>query len=313
MSTIVTRTGKGAALTWAEADANFTNLNTDKAELASPTFTGTPAAPTAAVGTNTTQVATTAYTKAEIASDRPYSDTNPIMDSTAAQGSSPKVSRQDHVHPSDTTKVNKAGDTMTGALKNTASQIGTSATATNNFSLEPTTTGAMKLARGVAGATTSDIMTIDSNDIVTFPSGAYPGDNVPFMKVGLGGSTYLAMTIGSLTTVLFDSQPQDVLDCYDATTGRFTPKKAGWYNLHTCLWIGCNGVPTEMSMYLMRNGTNIAMASGPLYLNVFMNMSAFQYFNGTTDYATVGVKVSGSSSAYVNTDPAVHFSAFRIK
>lgn len=32
MSTIVTRTGKGSALTWAEADANFTNLNMDKVE-----------------------------------------------------------------------------------------------------------------------------------------------------------------------------------------------------------------------------------------------------------------------------------------
>jgi len=30
MSTIVTRTAKGSALTWTEADANFTNLNTDK-------------------------------------------------------------------------------------------------------------------------------------------------------------------------------------------------------------------------------------------------------------------------------------------
>ena len=35
-----------------------------KANLASPTFTGTPAAPTAAVGTNTTQVATTAFVHA---------------------------------------------------------------------------------------------------------------------------------------------------------------------------------------------------------------------------------------------------------
>jgi hypothetical protein len=32
-----------------------------KADLASPTFTGTPAAPTAAVSTSTTQVATTAF------------------------------------------------------------------------------------------------------------------------------------------------------------------------------------------------------------------------------------------------------------
>lgn len=34
MATIVTRSGKGGALTWAEADANFTNLNTDKIEAA---------------------------------------------------------------------------------------------------------------------------------------------------------------------------------------------------------------------------------------------------------------------------------------
>jgi len=32
MSTIVTRSGKGSALSWAEADANFTNLNNDKIE-----------------------------------------------------------------------------------------------------------------------------------------------------------------------------------------------------------------------------------------------------------------------------------------
>jgi hypothetical protein len=37
-----------------------------KADLASPTFTGTPAVPTATAGSNTTQVANTAYVKAEI-------------------------------------------------------------------------------------------------------------------------------------------------------------------------------------------------------------------------------------------------------
>jgi hypothetical protein len=38
----------------------------DKAPLASPTFTGTPAAPTAAAGTSTTQLATTAFVQGEI-------------------------------------------------------------------------------------------------------------------------------------------------------------------------------------------------------------------------------------------------------
>jgi hypothetical protein len=41
-------------------------VDNDKAPLASPTFTGTPAAPTAAANTNTTQIATTAFVQGEI-------------------------------------------------------------------------------------------------------------------------------------------------------------------------------------------------------------------------------------------------------
>ena len=52
-------------------DANFAATMTSalalKAPLASPTFTGTPSAPTAAGGTNTTQLATTAFVTAAIA------------------------------------------------------------------------------------------------------------------------------------------------------------------------------------------------------------------------------------------------------
>lgn len=40
-----------------------------KANLASPALTGTPTAPTAAAGTSTTQIATTAFVNAEISND----------------------------------------------------------------------------------------------------------------------------------------------------------------------------------------------------------------------------------------------------
>lgn len=40
MATIVTRAGKGSALTFAEGDANFTNLNNDKLEASGGTITG---------------------------------------------------------------------------------------------------------------------------------------------------------------------------------------------------------------------------------------------------------------------------------
>lgn len=53
------------------ANSAFTGVGTNlsnKADIASPTFTGTPAAPTAAADTNTTQLATTAFVLAQAAS-----------------------------------------------------------------------------------------------------------------------------------------------------------------------------------------------------------------------------------------------------
>ena len=50
-----------------EFEAIETSIGT-KADLASPTFTGTPAAPTAAAATNSTQIATTSFVQAQKAS-----------------------------------------------------------------------------------------------------------------------------------------------------------------------------------------------------------------------------------------------------
>lgn len=64
--------GASGAATWGNISGTLssqTDLQTAldaKAPLASPTFTGTPAAPTASTGTNTTQVATTAFVQQEI-------------------------------------------------------------------------------------------------------------------------------------------------------------------------------------------------------------------------------------------------------
>jgi len=53
-----------------EIDTEFNAISSaiaSKSDLASPTFTGTPAAPTATTGSNTTQLANTAYVKQELA------------------------------------------------------------------------------------------------------------------------------------------------------------------------------------------------------------------------------------------------------
>tara|TARA_B100001939_G_scaffold194618_1_gene167364 strand:+ start:1458 stop:2123 length:666 start_codon:yes stop_codon:yes gene_type:complete len=69
---------EGGALTSTQVDTSTL------ATLASPTFTGTPAAPTAAAGTNTTQIATTAYVQAE-----PFAKTNVAQSFTKGQRGTP--------------------------------------------------------------------------------------------------------------------------------------------------------------------------------------------------------------------------------
>lgn len=78
------------------ANAATARGNLAAAPLASPTFTGTPAAPTAAVDTNTTQLATTAMVLAQAASATPLPN-----NATAAVGTSTRFARADHVHAGD--------------------------------------------------------------------------------------------------------------------------------------------------------------------------------------------------------------------
>jgi hypothetical protein len=102
------------------SSATQTELNL-KANLASPTFTGIPAANTASVNTNTTQLATTAFVVAQASS------TNPLVDGTVAIGTSLRYSREDHVHPTDTTRAPLASPTFTGLVvtpAGSASQAG---------------------------------------------------------------------------------------------------------------------------------------------------------------------------------------------
>lgn len=82
-----------------------------QAPLASPTFTGTPAAPTAAVDTNTTQLATTAFVLAQAGA------ATPIVDAvTAVVGTSTRFARADHVHP----QRNIASGTATATTSGTS-------------------------------------------------------------------------------------------------------------------------------------------------------------------------------------------------
>jgi hypothetical protein len=139
----------GTSTRFARAD-HVHPTDTSRAALASPTFTGTPAAPTAAVDTNTTQVATTAFVLGQAAS------ATPLIDGAAAAGTSTRYARADHIHPTDTTRAALASPTFTGtpAAPTAAVDTNTTQVATTAFVLAQAAS-ATPLVDGTAAAGTS--------------------------------------------------------------------------------------------------------------------------------------------------------------
>jgi hypothetical protein len=108
------------------AAADFTTFNA-KAPTASPTFTGTPAAPTAVAGTNTTQIATTAFVttadnlKANLAS--PTFTGTPAAPTAVAGTNTTQLATTAFVTTADNLKANAASPTFTGDINSSTGNV----------------------------------------------------------------------------------------------------------------------------------------------------------------------------------------------
>lgn len=173
-----------------------------KAPLASPTLTGTPLAPTAAVDTNTTQIATTAYVIAQASA---AGDGTPAMDGTAARGTSTHWARADHVHPTDTSLAPKASPTFTGTP---AAPTATAGTNTTQIATTAFVTG------GISdfGATLATIATTGSYTDIT----DYPGGTTTFLRAD---GSFATPSGGGDVTGPGSSTDGDVV-LFNGTTGK---------------------------------------------------------------------------------------------
>lgn len=167
-----------------------TNVDTvlqNKAGTVSPTFTGIPAAPTAAADTSTTQIATTQFVLNQASS------VSPLINGTAAAGSSLRYARQDHVHPTDTTRSPLAGS----ASITTLGTITTGTWSASTITADRGGTGLTSYTIGdiiyASGATTiaklADVAT--GSALISGGVGAAPS----WGKVGL--ATHISGTLGT--------------------------------------------------------------------------------------------------------------------
>ncbi len=148
-----------------------------KANLASPTFTGTPAAPTAAVNTNTTQIATTAFVLAQ----GNATGATITMNGTQAAGTSNLYARADHVHASDTAKAALASPTFTGtpAAPTAAADTNTTQIATTAFVIgQASSTAALALGTAAIGTSLKYARTDHVHVMPTLSEVGLPGADV---------------------------------------------------------------------------------------------------------------------------------------
>ncbi len=160
---------------------------------ASPAFTGVPTAPTAAVNTNTTQLATTAFVLGQ------GSSSAPLMNGAAAAGAGTTFARADHVHPIDTSRAPAAGSasittvgTITSGTWNgttiAVANGGTGATtlAANNVILGNGTGAVQTVAPGTSG----NVLTSNGTTWVSqaAPGGGRTSCPAGFTLIGTSGS-----------------------------------------------------------------------------------------------------------------------------
>lgn len=156
-----------------------------KSNIASPVFTGVPQAPTPSVNTSTSQIATTSFVTGQAASN-----TSP-MNGIASVGTSLRYAREDHVHPTDTSRSPLSGSSSINT-------VGTVVSGTWNASTVGVTYG----GTGISSYTTGDILYASSPTVISKLSGAATGNALISGGVGsapswskIGLSTHVSGTL----------------------------------------------------------------------------------------------------------------------
>ena len=252
-----------------------------KAPLASPTFTGTPAAPTPATSDNTTKVATTAFVQSLLAQQPPAgmqpSNSTPLMDGTAAAGTGVEGSRYDHVHPSDTSKLSLSGGTMTGNVS------------------------------GIAPSNAAHLVRKDYCDAGS--------------AIRVRRTTDQSLTPNGDRVILFDTSDIDIDSAYSSATGRFTPKVAGYYKINAQIECapsaGASLFPVSLTIY--KNNSIYASIYNDFNGNqtftwrVTTTINDIVYLNGSTDYVDIRANINIAGSVKATYNHANRFSAALIK
>lgn len=183
--------------------------------------------------------------------------------------------------------------TAVSLLKTIKAQLGLSGTPANNFTLDASANnGTMKLARGNAGATTQDVMTVDAAGKVAFPQNAQPAYFMASSMEGNGtvdGSLKLQFGTAALLNGTYVS-------------GRFTPSVPGFYQCNAGLQVTATGTITFVGVSIKKNGAQALVDVDGPYASLYgaASCAGLVYMNGTTDYLEAFQNISITGTATIS-------------
>jgi hypothetical protein len=247
----------------AAAAASAVAASIGKADVNSPTFTGVPAAPTPSNGDNSTRLATTAWVQANAVGSAPATAA-PVMDGTAAVGASAKYAREDHVHPTDTSRASVAY---------VNAQIATVAT----------------------------VSYVDAQDATKAPLASPALTGVPTAPTPTAGdnSTKIATTAHTTTAInalAFRKQITAAISVYvNASTGS---DSNNGLSAGTAFATIQKGIDYVCSLDVSIFGATIGVADGtyaPFTLKTFVGAASCNIIGNTTTWGNVVVSGSGSA------------------
>ena len=162
-------------------------------------------------------------------------------------------------------------------VKSKKLQVGTDASASNNFTIyQPSTPdGTLRIGVGNADSPT---------EVGRFTSAGYKPATAPAFSAII--SANLTIPTSTFTKINFDTKDFDLTNDYDTTNYRFQPSVAGYYLLTANIAnIGGQTSGTNSLLAIYKNGQWFSAGSGGSL--IYFATSLFVYANGTTDYFDV--------------------------
>jgi hypothetical protein len=176
-------------------------------------------------------------------------------------------------------------------------QVGTDATASNNFTIyQPSTPdGTLRVGVGNADSPT---------EVGRFTNAGYKPANAPFFYAS-ASADQTPISAATWTKVVLDTEVYDTANCFDnSSTYRFTPNVAGYYLFNHSVRVNFTTSMSQANVVVWKNGGSSEKGQMNLVRNqnaaFHVAGSCIHYLNGTTDYVELYVYINGTGTLSLN-------------